>query len=340
MAMKQLRMCDIAARAGVSQPTVSLVLSGRTDVRISQDTRRRVIAIAKDLGYRLNGTARNLAAGRTNAVAFLYDASAGFLLDDPFCRGIFSGIIEATETENLSLIFSVYNQNTKSVSAVERKLVDGILYLAGKNLEVIEYLKQAGMPFVALNPDIDVPEDCITITMQDDRAGAIVASKVCQARHKRVLFVNASWEGKIPASYRARMEHFCRACPGTRCEALPLEDGVGNSFRLGRRAADVVRNETAVVCVNDQIAWGLITALEEQGRRVPGDISVAGFDGLEPDFTAHLKVLSTVVFDRFVIGHEGFLTLRRLISGQTAKSWQLPPKWRAGETLAVLKSQR
>ena len=88
------------------------------------------------------------------------------------------------------------------------------------------------------------------------------------------------------------------------------------------------------------IAWGLITALEEQGRRVPGDISVAGFDGLEPDFTAHLKVLSTVVFDRFVIGHEGFLTLRRLISGQTAKSWQLPPKWRAGETLAVLKSQR
>jgi LacI family transcriptional regulator len=326
-------MRDIANKAGVSQPTVSLVLSGRTDVRIPESTRLRVIEVATAMRYRLDGTARNLAAGRTNAIAFVYDASAGFLLDDPFCRGIFSAVMESTERENLSLIFSVFDASTHTVSAVERKLVDGVLYLAAKSSEALQYLRESHMPFVVLNPDIPCGPGITTVTLDDFKAGGVAARHVKAAGHRKALFVAPAWRGHIPPSYAGRIDGFKKILPDTTVRTYPLDGRIGDSYRVGLAAGREPFDATVLVAVSDQVAWGIIDALAERGIRAPDDVSVVGFEGLDRIYRSGIPTTATVRFDRAELGRAGVGLIQNLLAGARASNILVEPRWHAAPSL-------
>ncbi len=338
--MTRLRMQDIAAKAGVSQPTVSLVLSGRRDVRIPETTRQRILDVARELNYRRDGTARNLAAGQTHAVAFVFDATAGFLLDDPFCRGILSGVIEATQTARLSLLFSIFQGSSPTIPAVEDRLVDGVLYLAAKSAPALDYLVESRVPFVVLNPDIAVPAACPTITLADRAAGQLAGKEAAAAGHRSAVFVLPSWQGDVPPSYAERLAGFRRAIPATRELVLPRTETPGASYELGLAAALQVIGEPLVVCANDQMAWGLVDGLAARGARIPEETSVIGFDGLERDHDPHDLAIASVGFDRPELGRTGLRILQALLTGgpvakQAAATRHIaPPYWVAGASLA------
>lgn len=327
-------MKDIAEQAGVSQPTVSLVLAGRRDVRLSEETRRRVIEVAKKLNYRPDGTARNLVTGRTRSVAFVYDQSALFLLDDPFCRAIFSGVIAASQEEGLSIIFAPCDAEHPRIDAMERRLVDGVLYLAAKHPEPLAAFRHASIPVVLVNPDLEDPPAFSSVTLDDEAAGKMAAQKVKAAGRDHVLFLSAA-RGRRPApSYRARLEAFRKVLPSAEHVVLQLDGELGDSYRAGLGALALVRDDTAVVTVNDQIGWGLLDALRAAGRRVPGEVSIVGFDGLTRRFDHAAGELATVRFNQEAIGRAGMGLLGKLIEGAKPRSVVIAPEWRAGKTLA------
>lgn len=344
--MTRLRMQDIAARAGVSQPTVSLVLSGRRDVRIPESTRQRILDVARELNYRRDGTARNLAAGQTHAVAFVFDATAGFLLDDPFCRGILAGVIEATQAARLSLLFSIFEGAAPTIPAVEDRLVDGVLYLAAKSGSALDYLVESRVPFVVLNPDIAVPSGCPTITLADRAAGQLAGKEAAAAGHRSAVFVLPSWQGDVPPSYAERLAGFRRALPGTRDLVLPRTETPGASYELGLAAVPQIVGEPLVVCANDQMAWGLVDGLAARGVRIPTVTSVIGFDGLERDHDPHNLTIASVGFDRPELGRAGLRLLQNLLTGgpvarQAATARHIaPPQWIAGASLARVAAPR
>lgn len=330
-AVRRVRMEDIARAAGVSQPTVSLVLSGRKDVRIAEATRRRVVETAARLRYRIDGTAAALSAGRTGAVALAFDASASFLMNDPFCRDVLAGVVEATEAERLSLLFSRFDARAGSVGAVERSLADGVLYLAAKRPEAVAYLRASGVPFVLLNPDLDAGGEA-AVLLDDAAAGRLAAERLRRAGARRALFLSASWRGRVAPAYRARAAGFRASMPAARTAVLPLDGRPGDSYRLGVAAAARLGGATAVGCANDRIAWGLVDALIARGVRVGAEVSVCGIDGLErPDAPA----VETVAFDRADVGRTGLHLLRRLLDGDSAAQVRLEPQAQPGETVGA-----
>ncbi len=331
---KSVRMQDVADKAGVSQPTVSIVFSGRRDVRIAESTRQRVLDVAKELNYRPHGAARTLATGRTNAVAFVYDTTAGFLLDDPFCRDIFAAIISSSEASKFSLVFSVYDSAENRIRAVEEQLVDGVMYLAAKSAMAVDYLRDSKLPFVLINSDLDARNSLSTVQLDDARAGTLAAQQVKKAGHSRVVFVAGSWKGRVAPSYAARAAAFRKIMPGTKLLTLPLDGGTADSYRLGVRAAADVKDATAVIAANDQIAWGLYDAFQSRGIFIPKDLSLVGFDGLKRIFQDGDPLLSTTAFDTAEIGQAGIDMLSGLFAGRGVATRRIAPRWIPGTTLA------
>lgn len=333
---KSVRMQDVADRAGVSQPTVSIVFSGRRDVRISEETRKRVLSVAQELNYRPHGAARTLATGRTNAVAFVYDTTAGFLLHDPFCRDIFSAIISSSEASKFSLVFSVFDAETQKIRAVEEQLVDGVMYLAAKSPEAVEYLRASKLPFVLLNSDLETRGPVSAVLLDDDRAGTIAGQQVKKAGHTRAVFVAGSWKGRVAPSYAARAAAFRKVLPTTRMITLPLDGEIADSYRLGVRAASAVmqtKNTTVLVAANDQIAWGLHDALKARGVPIPGAFSLVGFDGLKRIFQDGDPEMATIAFDSVAIGQAGIDMLNGFFAGRNPGAARIAPKWIPGATL-------
>src|SRR2546430_13547376 len=99
MASKRVRMIDVAQEAGVSRTTASFVLNGR-DSSIPHETRQRVLIAARQLGYRPNATARELATGRTQRIGIILDTPTGFGSGDLYFTEVLAGILNGVIEEN------------------------------------------------------------------------------------------------------------------------------------------------------------------------------------------------------------------------------------------------
>jgi LacI family transcriptional regulator len=165
---------DVAHRAGVSRATVSFVLNGRTDLRIPEETQRRVLRAASELGYRPNGLARSLVRGKTQTVGVIVPR-----LDSPFTADIVNGIQEGCARRDHRVLLA-YSRHEPDVEAKEayallEQRVDGILCVAGSRTldETHRWLSQAlaeHVPCVLVKQHLpDLPVDFV---VSDDEHGA------------------------------------------------------------------------------------------------------------------------------------------------------------------------
>jgi DNA-binding LacI/PurR family transcriptional regulator len=290
--------------------TVSRVMNSA--VRVSEATRRRVLAAVRELGYRPSRAARDLSRGRSRSVAVLMSGTTLYVRPT-----LLQGIEEAARAAGFHVEIGVLDSaRPAAVRAAVDRLCDptgGVVVLA-LDREGAQALHAVppGIPVVAaLEATNRADSRRYPSVVLDDRAAALAATRyLLELGHATVHHV------AIPSSARsgARVQGW-RAALRSAGAAVPAPVTAGwdplSGYRAGRRLASD-RDVTAVLCGNDDLALGVLHALREAGRAVPGEVSVVGFDDI-PGAAHFAPPLTTVRVDYLGLGHDCFALLHQLV---------------------------
>src|SRR5918999_1432007 len=297
-------MADVAKLAGVSQQTVSRVINDSPHVRA--DTRQRVRDAMRKLEYRPNSVARALVTGRSKTlgvVSFdttLYGpASTLFGIERAaHDAGYFVSIVSLRSLDRPSVL--------SAVGRLRDQGVDGILVIAPQESAAQAFASlPAGVPIVAAEA---VPPGIVPLVAVDQAAGARMATQhLLDLGHSTVWHISGprDWleaQERVDG-WRATLEEWGAQPP----PVLVGDWSARSGYELGRRLA-TWDDVTAVFVANDQMALGVLRSLHELGRRVPGEISVVGFDDI-PEAAYFSPPLTTVRQNFNEMGRRSLLRL-------------------------------
>ena len=287
---------DVARRAGVSTATVSRALSDSG--KLHPDTLARVMRAVDELGYLPNGAARGLISRRTRVFALCFldfgdpDSDAG---DDAmlYTDGVVRGMERAARERGYAILIGAVQDSAAAqdlaVSLASRS--DGIVLLGqAAPASAIQRLKRLPVVVVAGRCEDDQGR---VDQVQVDNAGGITALTrhlIDVHGHRDLLFLGGPTDSPDAAE---RLDAFRVAT----ADLSPREPLRGDfTQHTGRTAADTLAAAAlpdAIVCANDQMAIGLIAGLQTRGIRVPEDVAVVGFDGI--DLGRHIQPPLTTV---------------------------------------------
>jgi DNA-binding LacI/PurR family transcriptional regulator len=300
-------MTDVAQLAGVSHQTVSRVLNDHPNVR--PRTRENVLAAISQLGYRPNAAARTLVTRRTHTLGVI---SFDTTLYGP--ASMLYGIERAAQDTYFVAIASLPALDRRSVlEAVDRfagQGVEGIIVIAPQTSAVAALSHcPDDIPLVAVGCGTHAP---LTSVAVDNAEGAALATRyLLSLGHQTVHHIAgpASWldSQERTAGWRQAL----RAAHAPEPVVLDGDWSSASGYEIGKQIA-VDDSVTAVLCANDHMALGLLRALSEYGRRVPGDVSVVGFDDI-PESAYFLPPLSTVRQDFGELGRRALAALMDLM---------------------------
>ena len=267
-------MGDVAELAGVSQQTVSRVVNSREYV--GGDTRERVLAAMRELDYRPNRAAQALVTGRSKTLGVISIESVAFgpssvllgLERAAHAHGYFVSVARLASLDRGSLF--------QALEQLRRQSVEGILLNTGQDGITHELERRlADVPVVAVE---DTPEARVPIVAVDQERGAAAATQLLlELGHRKVAHVAGPEDW---SSARRRMEGWRATLESAEVPVAPPLFGdwsVRSGHELGRRLAQDPE-VTAVFAANDEMALGVMRAMFEAGRDVPGDVSIVGFD--------------------------------------------------------------
>ncbi|WP_163506303.1 LacI family DNA-binding transcriptional regulator [Fodinicola acaciae] len=313
---------DVATTAGVSIATVSRALNDRG--RISAATRAHVLEVAGQLGYQPNDLARGLVGMSTKTIALLLPDIA-----NPYFPELVKGVqTVADEYGHLLLLCHDADDEKKAladIATLRRKQVDGIMLPSGTLSGSRLAAAVEGLPLVLLDRTVrGVSAAHISV---DNRAGARNAVRhLLDLGHQRIAHVSGP-AGIISA--RQRKAGWADALREAGHEPTLVETGnflEDGGYAAARTLLAGNTDFTAVFAANDLTAIGVLAAFADAGLRVPRDVSVVGFDGLQ--LTSYLTPkLTTVAQPIGDIGRAAATLLLQQISGEltgTPRSVILP----------------
>jgi DNA-binding LacI/PurR family transcriptional regulator len=305
-------MSDVARLAGVSHQTVSRVINGADGIR--PQTRDRVLAAVAELGYRRNNAARLLASSRSGLIGVVRWGSGLF---GP--ANVIVGIEEVADERGYRLSISDVREFTGQAirQAVELQLESAVeaLIVVVPHRGALRDIENGGLGVpVVVAMGGGQTERPFTVSL-DNRAGARAATRhLLDLGHQTVTHLAGpqDWEEASARceGWRAELEAAGRTVPALRWGDWSAESGYETGRSLAREL-DV----TAIFAANDQMALGLIRALSEQGRRVPEDVSVVGFDDL-PEAPYFAPPLTTVRQEFRLLGHRIMDMVERALAGE------------------------
>lgn len=276
----QPTMWDVARAAGVSQATVSLVLSGNR--RVSESTASRVRAAVAEIGYRHNATAKALRDGVAEMVGLIGDEVASA----PFAGRVVEGAQErAWEDSQLLLVANTGGSGAVESAAVEQMLshqVRRFVYASMFNRRVRVPDSLLSQDVVVLN-GLDEAGEAWSVSPDEVQGGDDATAHLLEHGHRRVAMINIeTLESGLPAAV-GRHDGYRRALEraGVEYDEQLVRYGTGNTPDGFTHALALMRLDdppTAIFCANDRTAWGAYQALAELGLRVPDDVSIIGFD--------------------------------------------------------------
>lgn len=302
---------DIARIAGVNPSTVSRALSGSTAV--TEDTRDRILSIARDVGYVANHNASRLRSQRAGQILVIVPNIAAFSHPE-----VILGIEEGLAEHNVGVVVGSTKGNKDRELLLARQLMtgaaDGLILMSG-NLPAELSAPQYRHRIVAISRPI-LTEDVLFIGI-DNHAAAVEATRhfLSQGRES-ILHVGGPSDSPI---FSARAQGYAQAMTDAGLERN-IEIFVLPSFNIeaGRKAMRQLlaegRAPNAILCASDEIAFGAIQVAREHRIRVPEDIAFIGFDD-HPVSEAFFPPLTTVAVPRRDLGFTGAQMLLQSISG-------------------------
>jgi DNA-binding LacI/PurR family transcriptional regulator len=326
-------LADVAKYIGVSRTTVSNAYN-RPD-QLSPALRDRVLAAAGELGYTgPNPMARSLRRGRAGSVGLVFDHQLRYIFNDPAAVLFLSGVAAGCEEQGTGLAL-VPQLPQGAAEVVRSALVDGyVMFCTPEDDERLRAVMARGLPYALVDYSPGVPGAHVNV---DDRGGARAAAQhLIDLGHRRfgVVLPFEKWDTPIPFGDDATAAHaeelsepsrvtdyrrwrcFIRHerlrgwhdavdMAGVDWSAVPVgtapESDAETGYRAAARLLDRADRPTAILCLSDLLAFGVMRAARDRGIRVPQDLSVVGFDDIAQAAT---ESLTTVYQDHAAKGEE------------------------------------
>ena len=327
MTSKRATLADVARLAGLSPTSASMILNGRPDTRLSQDAHDRVNAAAQALGYRPNIAARGLRTDKTLTIGFISDVVA----TTRFASGLIKGSLEAAEAAgHVILVLETGGDPAReadAIAAVLDRQVDGIIFATMRARELFVPELPAATSVVMLNATN--PRYPISVLPDELSGGRQAVGLLLEKGHttgiallgqndevERDVFRSATVARRVSGIRGAMRDAGLEFVAEESIWLWEPDEGYNATRALLERRDDI----TALLCMNDRIAFGAYQALAEAGLSVPGDISVVSFDNDE--LAAYLRPgLTTVGLPHEAMGRRA---VELLLQGEGADEVLIP----------------
>jgi DNA-binding LacI/PurR family transcriptional regulator len=323
---------DIAQLAGVSQPTVSRALRGSSTV--SEQTRKRIEAIAQQLNYTVDKHASSLRTQESNTLALLFfeDPTNDDSLINPFFLSMLGSITRTCANRGYDLLISFQQLSSDwHVDFEDSRKADGIILLGYGDYELyherLEKLVEQGTHFVRWG-FVQEGQPGTTIGCDNFRGGYDAVQHLIGNGRRKIAFI-----GDASSHYPEFHDRYRGACEaqrsnGIRVLAARQVDAITTEQSGHDAAVELIRRKVkfdAIFAASDLIAIGAMRALAEHGLEVPADSAIVGFDDIPAASLAH-PPLTTVQQDYRRAGEVLVDALLKQIKNQKADTAALPAR--------------
>ncbi len=320
---------DLAEKLNLSITTVSRALDGYSDV--AQETRKRVVEAAREMGYEPSHAARQLRRKRTDSIGYVLPTSSP-RFSDPFSVSFLTGLCDETASQNIDLMVTSSPPESELEQIqyrrwVHSRRVDGLILNRTRVKDWrVDFLTQNRVPFVSLGKG-EAPA-CFPHYEVDDTGGVrALITHLVQKGHTRIGFIGASPNLVIQ---RDRYQGYLQGLEIARIAFDPgLVEPGDLTEEMGYQAARklLVRPEppTAIFGINDLTALGVLRAAKEKGLYIGTELAIAGYDGIkETEFTN--PPLTTLFQPTYDIARELARMLIRMIEGENPAAVSIQPQ--------------
>ncbi len=308
---------DVAQLAGVSQPTVSLVFSGRArDIGISKATEDRVMAAARELSYVPNKLMRSIRNHRTGILG-VYGPGQQWSMRHSYWAEVLTAIHEGASQLEQELLFFSPRKDKPIDDVVHRILsgvVDGVIVQPGVENTVLDRLIEAQFPVVTVgDPYRHLP----CVTLENAHGTKTLVQHLYQLGHRKFAYLRVeapdSTEPFPNLAAEIRPKAFSDAI-----RELGLSPEKNPQIHIGKDAEFAVNRvlelgADAVLCHHDECAYPFVQELKKRGIRMPEDIAVTGFDGIPIPFVP--AFVTTIQSPIPEMGRRAVEKLKRLVEG-------------------------
>lgn len=270
---KPIRMADIAKKLNISVVSVSKALAGKSGV--SEEMRTKIITLARQMGY--EGTRAHSELDSTGNIGVL--VSDHFFTDNSFYASLYRSLVLSSTNENLTCMVEIISQEAeraKSLPAlVTGRKIDGIAFMGNLKWDYLQAVIACGLPCILL--DFYIPGQNLDCVLSDNLNGGFLLTKHLLAQGLRKI----GFVGNILSS-SSIMERYLGYHQALRTDGLvPREDWIlkdrdKNNMPIPLKLPEELPQ--AFLCNCDETAYHLVETLAHEGRRVPQDIAVCGYD--------------------------------------------------------------
>jgi DNA-binding LacI/PurR family transcriptional regulator len=301
---------ELAELSGVSRATVSRVINGGP---VAPATRRRVLAVLDETGYRPNVAARSLASGRSGVVGVVMHVPPRMLFEDAYFAQLLHGMSDALGDEAAGMMLWLGSRSKEETlgQILRIGLIDGVIVTADQVEDPLVDGLLASKLATVLVGHRRADRNASYVDVDNARAAAAVTAHLVSVGCRRIGHV-AGRPGSVAASERLLGYRRAMDRAGLLADDLVAEGSY--TSESGALAADLLldRDVDGIFCANDAMAVGALEAIRARGLCVPDDVALAGFDDLE--FAARLDPPLTTVRQRVdEQGHQAAKTLLDLL---------------------------
>ncbi len=343
---KAITMAQIAKAAGVSQGAISSLLNDRDyGIRVSEKTRERVIKVCRQMGYvpnDLRAVVRMYPELGDFCILISQNFSAG--ISDPWVASVAETAMEATAAASFSLSIGRYeegadytDQNAALLPALQTGVASKYLLLGGPNLSLLQVLARRGFPVVALGQDFAMGH-VLSLVPNYQQASEVALAELIDLGHRDIAIVS----GPFGATEPETIELHRGIRLGSEKAGISLDPRniiySDRSFAAGVSALETLMGSanppTAVFCITNTLAAGVLAGARARGLKVPGDLSIVGC-GPRPGGQLTAPPLTTVEFPAGPMTRRAVAAMEELLregSPGEARKEVFPVIWIPGGT--------
>ncbi len=289
--MPEITIKDIAKRCGVGVSTVSRAMNNHPD--INQETKNMIMEVIREVGFVPNNSARNLKRTDAKCIAVLVKG-----ISNPLFSNMIQIIEEETQKKKYSLVLKhvEYDEDEVDVALelVKEKRLRGIIFLGGYFFHSQEKISKLTVPYIFSTIGAATPENMnralySSVSVDDRKESYIMTSYLLELGHRDIAILLA--ETEINSIGQLRLEGYKEALEEkgvpfrrslVRCVKEDLVHySMDNGYITTKELIASGEKFTAVYATADILAVGACSALIEAGCRIPEDVSVTGYDGID-----------------------------------------------------------
>ena len=305
---------DVAKHAGVGLGTASRVLNNHPSV--SGDTRKLVLAVMKELNYEPNAIARSLKLQSTSTIGVIVpDITSAFFPE------VVRGIEDAANMYQYNIILCNTDLNHEkekvALGMLSEKKVDGILFISNTVCkDTAEKFAYMNIPVVLIATRDNTGNDFPSVTIDNEKAAYEAVDYLCRLGHKNICMIAGGFDDpnagipRIMGYKKALKDNGISLCDKMIYEgAYNYQSGYTNMLKI----LELSTIPTAVFVASDIMAIGAAKAILEKGLKIPEDISIFGFDGIEAAEFFYPSI-STISQPRYDMGAVAMSLLLKLMN--------------------------